>query len=97
MTVTYKPLKGFPGVQTPVLHRVKYAEVQTPVLHRVKYAETVDDVLSMYQRSYKDYLVGEWLKENCRGNYYHSPGYLKEKFIEFEDERDAVLFALRWA
>ncbi len=81
MTVTYKPLKGFPGVQTPVLHRVKYAE-------------TVDDVLSMYQRSYKDYLVDEWLKANCKGNYYHSPGYLKEKFIEFEDDHDAVMFAL---
>jgi len=81
MTVTYKELKGFPGVQIPVLHRVKYAE-------------TVDDVISMYQRSYKDYLVDEWLKENCKGNYYHNPGWMKEKFIEFEDDRDAILFAL---
>jgi hypothetical protein len=84
MTVTYKELKGFPGVQTPVLHRVVYAH-------------TEGDVLVMYQRSYKDHLVDEWLKENCRGNYYHSPGYTTEKFIEFEDDQDAVLFTLKWA
>lgn len=83
MTITYKELKGFPGVRTPVLHRVKYAE-------------TVDDVLSMYQRSYKDYLVDEWLKANCRSPYYHSPGYLKEKFIQFVDDDEALLFALVW-
>ena len=83
MTVTFKPLKGFP-------------DVTTPVLHRVKYAETTDDVLSMYQRSYKDHLIDEWLKEYCHHPYYHSPGYLKEKFIEFEDDHEALLFALRW-
>jgi hypothetical protein len=48
----------------------------------------------MYQRSYKDYLVDQWLKDNCRGNYYHSPGYMKEKFIQFEDDHEAVMFAL---
>ena len=84
MTVTYKPMRGFPGIQTPVLHRVVYAK-------------TENDVLSMYQRSYKDYQVDEWLKANCRHPYYHSPGYLREKFIEFECDQDAVMFALRWA
>jgi hypothetical protein len=83
MTVTYKPLKGFPGVQTPVLHKVVYAH-------------TEGEVLAMYQRSYKDYLVDEWLKANCRSNYYHSPGYFKEKFIQFEDDDEALLFALVW-
>jgi hypothetical protein len=83
MTVTYKPLKGFPGVQTPVLHRVKYAD-------------TVDNMPAWTQRSYLDHLVHEWLKENCKGNYYPNPGYVREKFIEFEDDRDAVMFALRW-
>lgn len=84
MTVTYKPMRGFPGIQTPVLHRVVYAK-------------TENDVLSMYQRSYKDYQVDEWLKSNCQHPYYHSPGYLREKFIEFECDQDAVMFALRWA
>jgi hypothetical protein len=84
VTVTYKPLNMFP-------------EILTPVLHRVKYAETTDGVLARYQRSYKDYLVDEWLKANCQGKYYHSPGYLKEKFIEFEDDQDALIFSLRWS
>jgi len=91
MTVTYKPLKGFPGVQTPVLHRVKYVDtVDMPAWTQRSYAEQLNEL-------HKDYLVNEWLKENCKGNYYTSPGYLKEKFIEFEDDRDAVMFALRWA
>ena len=66
-------------------------------LHKVVYAHTRNGVRAAYQRSYKDYLVDEWLKENCQRPYYHSPGYLEEKFIEFEDDKDAMLFALRWS
>jgi hypothetical protein len=67
-------------------------------LHKVKYAETTDSsVQAKYQRSYKDYLVDEWLKANCKKPYHHSPGYLTEKFIEFECNEDAVWFALRWS
>ncbi len=84
MTVTYKPMEMFPNIQVPILHKVVYAY-------------TADDVQAFYQRSYKDHLVDAWLEENCKGAYYHSPGYLKEKFIQFEDDADAVLFALRWA
>ena len=83
MTITYK--------------ESKYLGVQVPVLHTVKYADTVDSVQAMYQRSYLDHLVDEWLKVNCKQSYYHSPGYLKEKFIQFEDDKDAMWFALRWA
>ena len=68
-----------------------------PKLHKVVYAKTVDNAMAMYQISYKDHLVDAWLKENCRKPYYHSPGYLKEKFIEFEDSKDASWFALRWS
>lgn len=66
-------------------------------LHKVKYAETIDGVQAQWQISYKDYIVNAWLEENCKNPYYHSPGYLQEKFIEFEDEKEAVMFALRWA
>lgn len=65
-------------------------------LHKVVYAKTVDNVQAQYQRSYLDYLVDEWLEENCQGRYYHSPGWRMEKFIEFEDSEDAIMFALRW-
>ena len=82
MTITYKDSK--------------YLGVQVPVLHKIKYADTVDGVQAMFQRSYKDHLVDAWLKENCRHPYYHSPGYMYEKFIEFEDDEEAMWFALRF-
>lgn len=66
-------------------------------LHKVKYTDSADGVLAVYQRSYKDYLVDEWLKVNCKKPYYHSPGWRTEKFIEFECEQDAIWFALRWS
>ena len=72
----------------------EHPQVKMPVLHKVKYAETVDHVQAFYQRSYKDHLVDSWLRDNCRSPYYHSPGYLREKFIQFEDDEEAVLFAL---
>jgi hypothetical protein len=84
MAITYKPMRGFPGIKTPVLHRVTYGH-------------TTDGVYAAYQRSYQDHLVDEWLKYHCQGTYYHSPGWMKQKFIEFEDDQDAVIFALRWA
>lgn len=84
MTITYKTNDRWPGIKFPVLHKVVYAH-------------TTDGVLGAYQRSYKDVLVDSWLKENCRHTYYHSPGYLREKFIQFEDDAEALLFALRWA
>ena len=85
MTVTYKTNAKFPGINFPVLHRVVYDR-------RVN--ETVPAV---YQRSYKDHLVNAWLEDNCRHPYYHSPGYLHEKFIEFECDEEAVRFALKWS
>ena len=85
MAVTYKqPLSGLSGVNVPVLHRVVYAH-------------TFDGVPAQWQISYKDYRINEWLKVNCKHPYYHSPGYLAEKFIEFECDEDAAFFALRWA
>lgn len=84
MTITYKPAKI-------------NSDIMIPVLHKVVYAYTVDEVQAFYQRSYKDHLVDVWLKENCRSPYYHSPGYLKEKSIQFEDDEEAVMFALRWS
>lgn len=71
--------------------------VKVPLLHRVVYAHTFDGVPAQWQVSYKDYLVNQWLKDNCQHRYYHSPGYLTEKFVEFEDDEEAVMFALRWA
>ena len=84
MTITYKTTDKFPGIKFPVLHTVVYAK-------------TVDGVQAQYQKSVLDYRVDEWLNQNCKSPYYHSPGYLREKFIQFEDDAEAVMFALRWA
>jgi hypothetical protein len=74
----------------------KYGETELkfPVLHRVYYGKTMP---TQWQISYLDYKVNEWLKENCKHPHYRSPGYLDEKFIEFEDDEDATWFALKWA
>ncbi len=85
MTVTYKTSDKFPGINFPVLHKVVYDSREK------------ETVMAMYQQTYLDYLVNEWLKENCRHPYYHSPGYLREKFIQFECDEEAFMFALRWA
>ena len=82
MTVTY------------IKHKTNLGNVKVPKLHRVVYAQTVDQVQAMYQRSYKDHLVDAWLEENCQHLYYRSPGYLREKFIEFECDEDAAMFVL---
>ena len=85
MTVTYKTNAKFPGVNFPVLHRVVYDRWNN------------EATLNGYQRSYhKDHLVDTWLKTNCRHPYYHSPGYLYDKFIEFECDEEAMWFALKW-
>ncbi len=66
-------------------------------LYKVVYSRTTDGIRAQWQVSYKDYIVNQWLEENCKGKYYHSPGYLTEKFIEFEDSNDATWFALRFS
>ncbi len=82
--ITYKPLLSFPSVRIPVLHRVVYAR-------------TPDGMFLPYARSDRDLQVNAWLESNCRHGYYHSPGYIKEKFIQFECDEEALMFAMKWA
>lgn len=84
MTVTYKTNDAFPGIKFPRLHRVTYDR------------RLDESIPAGYQRSLKDHHVDTWLGAHCRHPYYRSPGYIREKFIEFECDEDAVLFALRW-
>lgn len=79
-----------------VTRKINNIDIEVPVLHRVVYDRHPDGILSDYYRSYRDYQIDEWLKKNCKHNYYHGPGYLREKSIEFECDHDAALFALRW-
>lgn len=79
-----------------VTRKINNIGIEVPVLHRVVYHRHPDGILSYYYCSDRDYQVDEWLKKNCKHNYYHGPGYLPEKSIEFECDHDALLFALRW-
>lgn len=57
--------------------------LRVPVLHRVHFTR------------YRFAEMREWLKQNCQGSWYTSPGWT-ENFVEFEDDVDATAFALRW-
>jgi len=82
MAITYRDWDFMPGKKIPILHTVHYST-------------SVDGVDAKYQTSLRDHYVDAWLKENCKAQYYHST-YHRDKFIQFEDDEDAVLFALRW-
>lgn len=82
MTVTYR--KNTLDLDVPVLHKVVY-----------DYIDDSEPIFSRYRS--KDSEVNEWLRQNCRHGYYHSPSYLREKFIQFECDQEAMLFALRWS
>jgi hypothetical protein len=66
--------------------------LKVPVLHRVDYDYA--DTLSVFCHS--DIKVRAWCKDNCQAAYYLHPGYTREKFVHFEDDQDAVFFALKW-
>lgn len=75
----------------------KYLNVRVPVLHKVVYDRRLGETVpAKFQRSLLDVNVDTWLEENCEYPYYHSPGYIHEKFIEFVDDKEAFMFALRF-
>ena len=85
--ITYKhPWPEVPALKVPVLHRVDYA-----------YEEGKMTSTSLTNSVQTDMDVRSWCKNNCRAAYYLHPGYTREKFVHFEDDQDAVFFALKWA
>jgi len=56
----------------------------TPVLHKVCF--------NHYDRTE----VMKWCEQNCKAKFYPGPSWAGH-FFEFEDDEDAVWFALRWA
>ncbi len=83
MTITYKTTDKFPGIKFPVLHKVTYAH-------------TTDGVEARFQHSYRDYQVRAWCENHCTAPFYMHPGYTQDKFVQFEDDGDAFMFALTW-
>lgn len=83
MAITYKSIwPELPNFKVPVLHRVDYGYSDTPQAH--------------HEWSLKDRHIREWCKGNCRSAFYFHPGYTREKFVQFEDDEEATVFALKW-
>jgi len=68
--------------------------VKLPVLHKIVYGNT----FSQAGRDWglHEFILKEWCFDNCKASFYFHPGYTNERFVEFEDDADAMLFALRW-
>ena len=57
-----------------------------------------------YSEDHDYHLVREWTQNNCRGKYYSGTDWevttwqvgSKNRIYQFENEQDAILFALRW-
>ena len=82
--ITYTtPWAHLPQLKVPQLHRVTYGYSSTPQ--------------ARHEWSLKDHNIRAWCDEHCYAPYYMHPGYTNEKFVQFEDSQDAMLFALRWA
>jgi hypothetical protein len=61
--------------------------VRVPKLHRVS-----------YNLKYNWGEVHYWCKHNCRAPSYMGPSWNgSNKFVEFEDDEDATMFALKFA
>ena len=60
--------------------------LRVPVLHKVN-----------YNPAYTHGEIYYWLKENCRAPFYTGPSWTDTRFVEFEDDRDATAFAMRWS
>ena len=83
MAITYKIIwSGLSDVKTPVLHTVHYGYSNMPQLR--------------HEWIIKDREIREWCKANCRAKFYLHPGYTYEKFVQFEDDEDAVIFSLKF-
>ena len=62
----------------------EHPTVRVPKLHRVN-----------YDSKYNWGEVQYWCKENCRAPSYCAPGWAGH-FVEFEDDQDAAVFALKF-
>jgi hypothetical protein len=64
--------------------------------YRTSVPKLVKVIIPMKNRIYGNGEIRDWLEDNCQQPYYVIPSW-KANGIEFEDEQDAVLFALRWS
>lgn len=90
MAITYKRPFMDSSTKVPILHKVYYGEIAQELWFGKGTPFTMH-----YPKH--DPAVIEWCETNCRAEWYRSPRYVLQCFIEFEDDEDAVMFALRWS
>lgn len=73
--------------------------VRTPILHEVIVDKAepwfAPQGIRKRDRAAWDKEVIKWCKENCKAKFYLLPSWDRAG-VEFEDDEDAVMFALRW-
>ena len=50
-----------------------------------------------YNKVYNDGEVYRWCKENTRAPFYTAPSWHGKRLVQFEDDSDAVMFALKFS
>lgn len=88
MTITYKRPFSDRSTRVPILHKVYYGDT-------ARIFSAVSPSPKFYPRH--DCAVLDWCKENCKAAWYSSPAYVDQCYIEFEDDEDALMFALKWS
>lgn len=80
MTKTYVTSPLSPNLTVPKLHKVVYGkrDMNGPLVYE-------------HEGTAK---IREWCQQHCKEPFYMSPGWMEEVFIQFEDDEDAMLFAL---
>ena len=68
-----------------------YPKVLVPVLHDV----VIRTGNGIFRRDEYDEIY-EWCKANCKEQFYIFPSWTEKVGAQFEDDEDAVMFALRF-
>ena len=50
-----------------------------------------------YNKQYTDGEIYRWCRENTRAPFYTAPSWMGRRFVQFEDDSDAIAFALKFS
>jgi len=72
--------------------------IRIPVLHDVVLRIEPSFSLDRMSQLLEDYTVmHKWCEQNCESNFYFYPSWTGKLGAQFENDEDAVMFALRWS
>lgn len=50
-----------------------------------------------YNKKFNSGEVYRWCKESCKAPFYTAPSWTGKNLVQFEDDEDAIVFALRFS